>query len=314
MKILFLILLFFFNFYIYASYKPVINLDDTLTSLDKISRLSFLSIEFKTKYFPTLHYEVATFKTLTTDKRIVEFTYYKNIKRGKYPLLILIPPIGGITPMEYFMAHYFAERNYNVIIPLVSSPIGKISITPYQLNDAFITINADTRGVISYISKFPEINAKQMVAIGTSLGGIRLALMLSVEDRIKAAGFIVAGGDLASIMRNSQQRSVKKHRNHFMQKYFMQHEDEFEKLLRSQVAVDPLLIKNKIPSSKVMFFQSSVDKDVPFKNQQLLWQALGKPVRHQIALPHIPAAGYFALKYSSSLYKFFSTQFKIGPQ
>lgn len=305
MKSLFLIIIFFIEINVNASPKLELFLDDPLTSLKKISRLSFNSFEFKTKYLPSTRYEIATFKMKTEDKRSVQFTYFKNIKNGKYPLIILIPPIGGITPMEYYLAHYFGERNYNVIIPTISSPIGQISISPNQLNEAFLSTNADTRGVISYISKFPEINAKNMVAIGTSLGGIRLALMLTVEKRIKAAGFIVAGADLPSIMRNSLQKSVKKYRQYFMEKYFLQNEDEFEKLLRNKITVDPLLIKNKFPADKVIFFQSSIDKDVPFKNQQLLWEILGKPARHMIALPHIPAAGYFALKYSNVIYKFF---------
>jgi dienelactone hydrolase len=282
--------------------------ESALSSLNKVSKLRFLDVQRKNRIIPTDKYEIYSYKTQSAKNRVVDFMYYKNLSFSKSPLLILVPAIGGLTPMEQYLAHVFAQSGYHVVITKLSLPIGKIEIGPKDLNNVLIEVNSDTRGVIDFVSKFQEVDTNRIYGVGTSLGGIRLAMMLAVEPKISAAVFIVAGADLPSIMTNSNQPSVKKYREYYMKEMSLKTGEEYKKLLDRLIRVDPKIVKNRYNPQNVLFFSSTTDKQVPAENQKLLWEILGKPQRYSIALPHIPAAGYFALVQTDRMLNFFESK------
>ena len=286
--------------------------DRVLHALDQTTPLQVNKIHKKAHVMGAIrNFELLEYTALTPDQREVKFSYYRHRDtRTKRPLILVIPAIGGFTPMETTLAAYFGSRNCNVVVAKISADISDLKREPEQMQEMVVQTNADTRGVLDFVASQSENDPHKIAAIGTSLGGIRLSMLLAVEKRIKAAALIVTGGDLPEIMATSEENTIVKYRKYKMRERGIQSVEEYQNLFARNIEVDPLITAPFLNRDHLMMFRSVIDKDVPTKNQYKLWNALGRPKSVEIRLPHIPTAGYTVLFKSGKIYRFFLQNFK----
>lgn len=70
--------------------------------------------------------------------------------------------------------------------------------------DAMIQTILDWRRGIDYLQTRPEIDMDRLALVGASMGGILGGVLTALDERIKAAGLLVAGGDWGSLIMKSQ--------------------------------------------------------------------------------------------------------------
>lgn len=83
--------------------------------------------------------------------------YFQNTKAGKLPLLLIVPPINGISIREKKVSKHFLREGYHT---LVIEPIKNISDQSIQLNafeDNLLSFAGAVRSCIDVIIEQPEI-------------------------------------------------------------------------------------------------------------------------------------------------------------
>lgn len=95
-------------------------------------------------------------------------------------------------------ADYHGERNENKGKDFVVKMIGSAHI--FRMRDMFIQTAVDIRRGIDFLSKKDFIDKKRIGYAGVSMGGIIGVIVSSLDSRIKAPVFIVAGGNFTTMI------------------------------------------------------------------------------------------------------------------
>lgn len=139
---------------------------------------------------------------------------------GKPPVVLLLHFWGATdSELEREMAQELAIRGIAaVIMPmpyhLSRTPAGKrsgelaIVPDPEALKQTMYQSIADIRRTLDWVQTRPEFDSEAIGITGTSLGAIVSALAFGVEPRIKSAGFMLGGADLAFLMMNSSRTTA----------------------------------------------------------------------------------------------------------
>ena len=136
---------------------------------------------------------------------------------------------------------------------------------------------AFVKAIVEHAKQDPSLNGDKIGVLGASLGGILSVFAMSIVPDISVGFFAVAGGDLPSILANSNQKKVRQIRGYRMSKLGMTAAGEYERYLRSQLLYDPLDFAGQIPTESVRMVISRKDRKVPTVNQWQLHKALGGP-------------------------------------
>ena len=225
----------------------------------------------------------------------IKIRYYKANDKGPRPLVVILPPIFGVTPLDTLMASYIASKGYHVMICELSENVTDLDRPLSDVDDLMARATSGVRASLDYAATLPEIDMNKVGGFGASLGGIRLAILMGVDPRIKSAFLTVAGGNIAEIMSFSQEGRVKPYREARMKKEDIANESEYHDKLKPLSYIDPIFLAKNIPTDKVFMLMSTKDTCVPTKNQIELLNALGNPEHRYIDYTHTKAAAYSLL-------------------
>lgn len=215
------------------------------------------------------------------------FYYFKTRKEGKNPLIFLFPVIMGITPVEKFMAAYFARKGMNVLIARLSEDVTDIS-RPIEDIDGFQIRNAVSARVLYDMAiEFPEVDENRFGAVGSSMGGIRLLIIMGVDKRFKYGVTYVAGGNVPDILTHSEVEEITALRDAKMKELGVDNLNDYKKKLQGVVTIDPLVFARLVNKDNLNMSISKKDKGVPTRNQLEIWNRLGKPRASFLSRGHV---------------------------
>jgi dienelactone hydrolase len=206
-----------------------------------------------------------------------EFFYYKSKEKGPRPLMIIIPPIVDITPLDKAMAHAFMEKGYNVFILKYNEKINDYERPLKDFNRALVSIITSARLLIDFAETKDEIDHTKIGTYGMSLGALLLSVYVGVEDRVDAAVVIVGGGHIPQIMATSQQAIAADFREARMEAEGISTNEEFQKKLEGIIKFDPMTFAHRRDRKDIYMVIGDNDSAVATKNQWMLWRAFGKP-------------------------------------
>jgi dienelactone hydrolase len=237
----------------------------------------------------------------------VKIRYYKTNDRGPRPLIVILPPILGVTPLDTLMAAYLAGRGYHVMICELAEDVTDLSRPLEDIDNLFSRATSGARAMLDFASTLPEVDMTKVGGFGASLGGIRLAILMGVEPRIKTAFLAVTGGNISEVMSFSQEGRVKPYREARMRIEGIANESEFHDRLKPLSFIDPVFLAKNIPTDKIFMLMSTKDTCVPTKNQIELLNALGNPEHRYVEYPHMTAAAS-ALFMKKEIFNFLLTR------
>lgn len=206
-----------------------------------------------------------------------KFYYFKTRKEGKNPLIFIFPVIMGITPVEKYMASYLAKKGNNVIIARLSEDVSDVRRPIDDIDGFLIRSTVSSRVLYDMAMEFPEVDSKRVGAIGSSLGGIRLLVLMGVDHRFKYGVTYVAGGNVPDILTHSEVEEIDAYRNHKMNELGLNSSIEYKRSLQKVVSIDPIYFTSRINKDNLKMTISKKDKGVPTRNQLEIWNRLGKP-------------------------------------
>jgi hypothetical protein len=194
--------------------------------------------------------------------RWIEIDYYRPNGTNRMPVIMVLPMLGGGYELERHFAGYFAGKGYAAAIVRRDRRQKQMKVEELDLLMRQMVI--DHRQVIDWFETQPELDSGRVGIFGVSMGGIKGAILVALEPRIRAAALGLAGGDLPFIISRTTESGLVKRRNQEMKDRQITAE-ESERQLREIITCDPLTYAPYVDPRKVMLVLANNDTVVPIE-------------------------------------------------
>ena len=222
----------------------------------------------------------------------------------KWPVVIILPVLGGEYRLARRLAHVLASEGIATVYLHLSAEIFEVGQSAEDLEKFLREGAIEVSKVIDWLERRAYIDPKRIGAIGASLGGIRLSVLLAVEKRLVANVLALAGSNLVGMFHDTRQRQVQEYRKRRKQeegvssREFMQH---FAQALKS----DPGALAPFVDARRVLMVLALLDNKVPIKYGRELHSKMGAP-----EVIYLPTGHYTSILLAPYLKKTITEYFK----
>ena len=202
---------------------------------------------------------------------------------GPHPTVVVFPIRAGTHVVSEALAKALVNRGYAAVwLERRRSLFGEdddrapgdFQAFAADLGDFVI----DARRLIGWLATRPEVDRERIAVAGVSLGGILAANTLAQEPLVRAGFFVMAGGGLPEILRDSQDPDLVHFRERaFEADLFTDGEDLARKARPFTDPIDPLTWADRIEPEQVLLISARFDRVIAPERTEALWRALGRP-------------------------------------
>jgi dienelactone hydrolase len=185
----------------------------------------------------------------------------------------------GIASMCMHMPYYGPRRPRSV-------PVRMIMPNVEHSLEAIRQTVLDVRRAGAWLESRPEIDAKRLGIMGTSLGSFMGSLAAEMEPRFNRVVILLGGGNLVEAFYDHPNAAP-------LRKTYEALGGSKEKFAAQIACADPITCAANLKGRKVLMFGAKRDEIVPPKSTQALWEAAGKPQIIWYDCSHVGAALYF---------------------
>jgi dienelactone hydrolase len=237
--------------------------------------------------------------------RWIELDYYDVKGSAPTPVIMVLPMLGGGYTLEKHFANYFASKGYAAVI--VRRDRRQKTMRIEDLNRLLKEMVLDHKRVIDWLELRETLDCSRLGIFGVSMGGIKGAILLPLEDRIKAAALGLCAGDLPYILTHTTEPGLTKRREQELKDRGITLE-ESEKRLREMITCDPLTYAGYVDPKKVLLVLGRYDDVVPYEKGVELKEKMGNP--ETILLPAGHYTAVLSIPYiKSQSFEFFEKRF-----
>ncbi|MDO8504431.1 MAG: dienelactone hydrolase family protein [Candidatus Liptonbacteria bacterium] len=252
-------------------------------------------------------YKPSSAETGVSEKQdTIVVDYYEIKGQNKMPVIIVLPVLGGNNGESKLFCAYFAKRGLASLM-VHRDQKQKDFASLENLEAAFIDMVIDHRTVIDWIATQKKLDSEKIGVFGASMGGIKAALLMAIDNRISAGVFALAGGDLPYILTHSKEKGIAERVEDAMKERGLSKE-ELQSLLKARIRTDPALLAEYIDARNVLLISAVFDKIVPRSKQRELGFAIGNPERIDIFSGHYTSLLYIFYVQRAS-FSFFERKF-----
>jgi isopenicillin-N N-acyltransferase-like protein len=193
--------------------------------------------------------------------------YYMSSAIAKRPAVIVLDILEGSMAVSRIVAHSLASGGVDAAImtlphfgPRRSKDPGRYE-NPAEHLDFWVTsvrqAVKDVRQTARLLAAREDIDASRIGLCGTSLGGFIAALTAGVDGRFPRTAFVLAGGDLATVL-TTEAREVRGIRRELQNRGIAG--DALNKLVEP---IEPLSFADRLGSTKILMINGRTDPIVP---------------------------------------------------
>lgn len=205
----------------------------------------------------------------------IKVDYYVQKEKSKYPTVLILPIAGGADFSVKSFARYFAWHKFNCAIVHNRKVNVSDANSAEDVENYFRQTVLDNRQVLNFLIEREEVDKDRLGCLGLSLGGIKASMVAGVDERIKCSVFGLAGGSIADIALNSDEKAIKAYIEEIIKMDLSPEEIHTE--LSQKVKTDPIKLAGYIDARDVLLFIARFDKVVPRKCGDRLYNSIGKP-------------------------------------
>ena len=243
--------------------------------------------------------------------RWIDVDYYRpTATTNRVPVIMVLPMLGGGYELERHFANYFASHGYAAAI--VRRDRRQKEMKVEELDILMRQMVVDHRQVVDWFETRPELDANKLGIFGVSMGGIKGAILIGLESRIKAAALGLTGGDLPFIISHTTEAGLVRRREQELKDRNMTVEQS-EQQLREIITCDPMTYAGFVDPHKVMLVLANNDTVVPIAKGIELKEKMNNP--ETIFIPGGHYTAVLAIPYiKSQSMSFFEKRFnEVSP-
>lgn len=207
------------------------------------------------------------------------------------PVVLCLPILAGGAELMWHVAANLARRGFAAMWADRCGPALTAGQRSADLNELFTRTLIQNRMLLAWARRQPHrFLPDQRALLGISTGGILGAILLALEPDVRAGALCLAGSDLPDLLLESTETRIVAWRDSRRRR-----DGVAGTFLRAELArdllADPAHLAPFVATERVLLVQARLDDVVPVRNQDLLWEGLGRPRRLQLPLlGHYPAA------------------------
>ena len=209
--------------------------------------------------------------------------------------ILALPIQGGDYDVSTHFAVHFAEKGFQVLRFERRAEWLEASRSIEDLGRLALQYRRDVvRGLDQWLDN-DDMPATRFGLMGVSMGSMMGAGVAGTDPRIEAAVLCIGGGDMADVLAHGDDTELNQYRGDLAKRLQV---NEAELLERFREALDPIdstVHAPKVPTDRTLFFGARFDRVVPWRNNTLLWKALGKPKRYILPCGHYSAVAFVPL-------------------
>lgn len=210
--------------------------------------------------------------------------------RTPAPTILVLPIFGGGYEVSRLFAPYFAEKGFVAFIVHRQKRYRTFDDLE-KIDSVLRQMVLDHRKVLDWLETRPELDATRIGSFGVSMGGIKNALLTSLDSRIKASVLALTGGDLPYILAYSEEPGIVTRRKKMSTKYEITQEQLHERL-KAVIECDPLNYAEYADARRVLLIRALFDKCIPPHSTHCLREKMGNPEIVTVAAGHYSAIIY----------------------
>ncbi|MCA8975162.1 MAG: hypothetical protein KDC98_10590 [Planctomycetes bacterium] len=222
---------------------------------------------------------------------IVEFDLWRADERDPEgrPFVLLVPILAGGRVLMEIVAEDMFDRGFDVAFCKRAGSAMREGQRGPELQQLFARTVLHQRLFLAWLRDATAFEPQPQFVLGISLGGMIATAVAALERELTGVAICLSGADLQSLVPASAEARV--------QRWVEWRKDadgvgidHLRWELHEYLTSDPLLLASAIATDKVFMVSARFDEVVPGKNQDLLWEALGRPARMTVPLGHYTAA------------------------
>jgi dienelactone hydrolase len=218
---------------------------------------------------------------------------------GPFPTVLVFPIRAGSHVASEALAKALVNRGYAAVwlerrVSLFDADDLREPGDIRPVTNELANFVLDGRRLIGWLAAQPEVDPERIATAGVSLGGILAATTLAQEPLVRAGFFVMAGGGLAEILRDSADADVATFRERGIRARAFRDSDDIARSARAFTdPADPLTWADRVRPEQVLLISARFDRVIPPARTEALWQALGRPRWLVVPTGHYQLAPYF---------------------
>lgn len=213
------------------------------------------------------------------ENNIVHSEYYHPTKPGRYPAMIVLDITGGDQSLSRMIATHLAQNDIAALFVQMAyygprrPPGSKLRLLSTDIPHSMAAVRQtilDIRVASAWLASRPEVDAKRIGILGTSLGSFMATLAAETEPRFERVVLLLGGGGLVDAFYDHPQ--AKPYRTAY--ELLGGTKERVKKLI---APVDPITMADQLRGRSVLMVCASRDEIVPPSASKALWDAMGQP-------------------------------------
>lgn len=244
----------------------------------------------------------------------VALTIFRPATSEKVPAVIVVPSMEGVTIVEPKIAAKLCGSGIAAVISdVVDTSLPKSLPAARHEDEQERRAILSLRTVLDVLSTHPAFDRDRLGIIGVSVGGIITSMMAGIEpDRLKAVVVVVGSGNLPYVLANSDNDKVSDLRRQRMTHLKIRENEIYEDWLRANLRYDPLYFAPRAQRDRIMMITARGDTTVPYRMQQDLFEAFGKPTVSEYSGSHVQTILSMTYFYFGDVIKFYKSRLGLS--
>jgi dienelactone hydrolase len=233
-------------------------------------------------------------KSPLKENNTVHAEYYRPKGKGKFPCVIVLDVTAGNQQLSRIIATHLAQNHIGGLFVQMAyygprRPKGsKLRLLSTDIKRTFDGIRQtvlDLRRAAGWMESRPEVDAKRLGIMGTSLGSFFAALTAEMEPRLGRVAVLLGGGGFVDAYYDHPRARAAR-------KLWEAIGGTKEKAARLIAPVDPITCAANLKTHQVLILAAKKDTIVPPRMAEALWKASGRQKIVWYNCDHYSAAFY----------------------
>ncbi len=259
--------------------------DSTVHEFFRMESRTF-AYELKQKYsLPNAEVDVSTLTFPSAVKSPIESNntvygeYYKPRSAGKHPTVIVLDILDGAQVVARSQALWLAQHDIAALVVVMAhygprrEPGSKERLLSPDIEKSVANVRQtilDCRAALAWLESRPEVDAKNIGVLGTSLGSFVGGIFGGVEPKVRSVNLLLGGGALVESFSEHPIAVV-------LAPVLKLAGVTPEKLKKLIDPIDPITYADGLKGKRLLLIAAKNDDVVPPAAMKRLWEAVGKP-------------------------------------